>query len=242
MPITKAVALAFAVLSPLAVLAAGPSPEQLVFQPVFTTTTEGEFAAGKAFVIAASCGPVLMSAYHLFGEGGGLKAQIPVASLTENIKQITLLDISTHQPKFKLNGKSVTPPGAKPCCEGTGAARPPGDVFAFKTTTDLSRAAMSVSKTPAKKGDRLRVLTSVMGGPGVSFDAVAQGMRDGYLVYEIVTPGFVLQATSGAPVVDAEGRVVAINLGGGTDAAGKVYGSGNPAVAWMGDVEAQCKK
>jgi hypothetical protein len=242
MCISKAVALVFAALFPLTVLAATPSSDKVVFQPIFTTAKDGKFAAGKAFVVAASCGPVLISAYHLFGEGGGLKAQIPVAALTENIKEITLLDITTHQLKFNLNGKSVTPLDAKPCCEGSGAARPPGDVFAFKSTTDLSSSAMPVSKTPANKGDRLRVLTSVMVGSGTSFDAVSLGMRDGYLMYEIVSPGYVQQATSGAPVVDTEGRVVAINLGGGASATGKMFGTGNPAVAWIGDVEAQCKK
>ncbi len=240
--ITKTAALVFAVLFPMTVLAAAPLPDKVVFQPVFKTAAEGEFSAGKAFVIAASCGPVLISAYHLFGEAGGLKAQVPVTKLNDTIQEITLLDISTDEPKFTLTGKSVTPLKAKPCCEGPEPARAPGDVFAFKASSNLSDVALPVSKIAVKKGDRLRVLTSIIGGPGTSFDAVAMGMQDGYLVYEMVSKKYVVRATSGAPVVDSEGRVVAINLGGGSDAAGKVYGSGNPTLAWIADVETQCKK
>lgn len=223
-------------------IAAVPAAATSVYQPHFETT-HGDIDAGKAFVISTkACGPVMVSAYHLFGDAGGLKAQIPVAELTRSIKQIVLNHISTGKPVFRLAGASVTPPGASACCETDAPMKGVGDVFAFRTKTDLSSVALAVSEHPTKKGDRLRILTSVIGGAGTSFDAVVLGTQSGYLQYQIVTPGFVLRATSGAPVVDAEGRVVAINLGGWDDAkTGATFGVGNPASAWLGGVEAQCK-
>ena len=222
--------------------AAVPAAANVVFQPHFETT-HGNIDAGKAFVISTkTCAAVVVSAYHLFGEAGGLKAQIPVAELTPSIKSIVLNNIATGKSVFKIAGTSVTPPGAAACCETDAPMTGAGDVFAFRSKTDLGSVAMAVSDNPAKKGDRLHILTSVMGGARTEFDAVVVGMVSGYLQYQIVTPGFVLRATSGAPVLDADGRVVAINLGGWNDAkTGATFGIGNPATAWLGAVEAQCK-
>lgn len=222
--------------------AAVPAAASVVFQPHFETT-HGDIHAGKAFVISTkACGAVVLSAYHLFGELGGLKVPIPVAELTPSIKSIVLNHIATGKSVFKIAGASVTPPGAAACCESDAPMTGVGDVFAFRTKTDLSSVAMAVSDKSAKKGDRLHMLTSVMGGARTEFDAVVVGMVDGYLQYQIVTPGFVGRATSGAPLLDADGRVVAINLGGwNDDKTGATFGIGNPATAWLGALDAQCK-
>ncbi len=219
--------------------ASGPIAADVVFAPNFRTT-QGDIPAGKAFVVtSAKCGPLMLSAYHLFGPSGGLNAQVPVGELTALIKSIVLHNISTDKPVFTVKGNSVTPQGASLAAPVKG----PGDIFAFRSTTDLSSVAMPVSTRPVKKGDRVRVLTSVIGNAdATSFDAVVAGMQDGYLIYDLVKPGFVIRATSGAPVVDADGRVVAINLGGGRyQGTEQVYGMGNPATAWVGALETQCK-
>jgi hypothetical protein len=227
--------------------AAAPAPdaETTVFVPRFITT-EGNILAGKAFPVkTASCGTVMMSAYHLLGPSGGHTVQIPVAQLASKISRIDLHNMMNRKVMHTVTGASVTPPDAQPCCQEGKQAKGSGDVVAFRAPAELDGAALTVSTQTVRKGDIVRVITSVPANPRqtVVYEAVAEGMQDGYLMYIFKTPGFVLQATSGAPVINAAGEVVGINLGGGEIGQTKqLYGMANPSAAWLQGLDAQCKK
>jgi hypothetical protein len=74
-------------------------------------------------------------------------------------------------------------------------------------------------------------LSEVYGLTGYKHGATVVAADSDAVGYKFDKP-IELQATSGAAVVDAQGHVVAINLGGLTDESGAVIGIGNPVTVF----------
>ena len=220
------------------------NPAAAVFNPTFTTA-RGEIRAGKAFFaqLPACPGVTLVSALHLFGPAGGIGVQLRPEEIGGTVRRIVLSNIGSGAGE-EFAAVSRTPPGATPCCQGDAVASGVGDVAAFSAPARRD-IALPVSGTPVKRGDKVYVITSIAGvakGERTRFEAVARGMERGYLAYDILDAGYAVRATSGAPVLNAAGEVVAINLGGGSaDGSGRMYGIGNPATAWRDALAASCK-
>lgn len=90
---------------------------------------------------------------------------------------------------------------------------------------------MTVSLDPLNPGDRVWLVSEVIGSQSLVHSATVEGIQDGWLIYRFDQP-LELRATSGAPVVDALGEVVAINAGGGDDN-GKTFGAGTPVTKFI---------
>ncbi|MDQ6685211.1 MAG: hypothetical protein M3Z16_08790 [Pseudomonadota bacterium] len=219
-------------------------PAAAVFSPTFFTS-RGEIRAGKAFLAQLpNCPTVLLvTALHLFGPAGGFGAQMAPGDIGQSVTRIGLSSIAGSNSIDEFKAVNRTPVRAAPCCQGETPASGVGDVAAFvgPSRRDL---ALPVSGIPVKRGDRVYVVTSLAGGKGekVRFEAVARGLERGYLLYDFIDGGYAVRATSGAPVLNANGEVVAINLGGGsTDNSGRMYGLGNPATAWRDALSSSCR-
>jgi hypothetical protein len=218
-----------------------------VFQPTFITSQE-QIKAGKIFAAKVEGCPqnVLVTAYHLFGPLGGFATQLTPAQIATTVRSIELSSIKTGAPLHTLWAKSLTPPGADACCTEN-SVKPltgVGDVAAFRGLPSLASVALPLAAEPAKIGDKVTVVTSLKApfSSGIfRFEAVVFAMDNGYLRYRYLKPGYIIKATSGAPVVNEDGRVVAINLGGGVEAKSHaIFGFGNPVGAWRDALAQLC--
>lgn len=220
-------------------LASGRDYSASVFEPRWATDT-GTIQAGKAFAVNLDgcLNPLLVSALHLFGPSGGLPQQIEAVDLKKRVLQIELRSIAKPANTISFKAISVTPDGA---VVGKMPMTGIGDFASFSAPQSMRRFALNVVTSLPAIGQRLLVVTSVLGSAGpFVFEAEVRGFQDGYLVYQFITPGFKVQATSGAPVLNLEGQVVAINLRGGTGRNGETFGSANPAAAWASALKGTC--
>ena len=223
-----------------------PTSTDALFRPIFTTP-QGPLNAGTAFIARLDhCeAPVLLTAIHLFGPGGGLPQPMSADDVKHGVSQAELTGFGRNAKHMLFEVDSLTPENATPCCTSERMVGV-GDVAAFTAPARLKPIALPLAPDIAVAGDRVTLLAPLVGGAdaGLRHDAVVIGMRDGFLLYKFDDPAIPLRATSGAPVVDAAGRVVAINLTGGhlsKDDPAAMIGGGNPVIAWRGAVEAGCQ-
>ena len=216
-----------------------------VFRPVFTTP-QGPLNAGTAFVARLDhCdAPVLLTAIHLFGPSGGLAQSMSSDDVKHGVSQAELTGFGRNGKHMLFEVDSLTPENATPCCSSERMVGV-GDIAAFTAPARLKPIALPLAPDIAAAGDRVTLLAPLVGNAdaGLRHDATVIGMHDGFLLYRFDEPNIPLRATSGAPVVDTSGRVVAINLTSGQvarDAPTAVVGGGNPVGAWRGAVESAC--
>jgi hypothetical protein len=179
--------------------------------------------AGTAFVIhPTGHGPLLITAQHLFGPDGGLDRVIAWQDMPREVKSVRATSLDDEAVSVS-GGAPLVVEGA----EGMSSKRVGGDLAIFPITELGPAHALELADAPPKVNDRVTLLAEVLDG--------AAGLRHGATVVEVGKDyvGYIfdehieLQATSGAPVVDARDRVVAINLGGGKTDDGRVFGIGN---------------
>ena len=217
-----------------------------VFQPTFYIGENG-ITTGKAFAAEVKgCKNLLfISAYHLFGPIGGLKQLMMPAQISREVKEIALSNIAEPQNALRIVAVSYTPETANPCCTGKPMTAV-GDVSAFFAPEKLRGVALRLAQAPAKKGEKLFVIASLMGAAAngqVVHEAVAGDERKGFLLYAFAGQYLNLSETSGAPVVDESGEVVAIHVAATlSPQPGTVIGLGNPVSAWGEALGETCKK
>jgi hypothetical protein len=213
-----------------------------VLQPTFQTSTTS-IEAGKAFVIRVEgCPyPVLVTALRLLGPQGGLSGQIAARELAEQVLDITVEPVERPGRRIALHAQSLTPHDAEPCCASATAASV-GDFAAFAAPESLAVYTLPLASRPPMAGERLQVLAPDGEGGKLQLrhEVVAQGMSGGYLLYAFVPIRFVLQRSTGAPVLNAAGEVVAINVGREDMHDGISRGVGNPVQRWLAPLRRQC--
>jgi hypothetical protein len=200
-----------------------------VFRPVFRTS-DGVVEAGTAFAVAWRGRHVLLSALHLLGPAGGLSRDVPAAAVPKVVAQVELDPCfeGTEQPKQTFPAQAINIPSAQPLGNISSGA---GDVIAFWMPVSSAFPALPLADKTPPTGARVWLAASVeSGAPEGAHLHPAQVIevdQAGDLLYAFDESGLELRATSGAPLLDAQGRVVAIHLGGGSPQ-GKLLGVGNP--------------
>ncbi len=232
--------------APASAASVAPTSTDAIFRPVFTTP-QSPVSAGTAFVARFDhCDePVLLTAIHLFGPPGGLAQPMTADDVKHGVSQAELTGFGRNAKHMLFEVDSLTPENAQPCCTSERMVGV-GDVAAFTAPTRLKPIALPMAPNDVVAGDRVTLLAPLAGvaDAGLRHDAVVIGMHDGFLLYKFDDPNIPLRATSGAPIVDSTGRVVAINLMGGhlsKDDPAATIGGGNPASAWRGAVESACQ-
>lgn len=203
-----------------------PAAQGAICRPVFQADGQ-TYSAGTAFVVdlpKPDSRTLLVSAIHLFGPDGGLEQQIPAAELAQRVSLVACQPLDSAEAW--QGGRALTIPGALPMGEG-----PLKDVAAFVLDTKSAAtlpARLKLAATPPKPGETVWLLAQVLEGAPVTqllHRAVVRSSKDEGLQYEYENASLKLMATSGAPVLNADGEVVGINLGGGT-LRGKLIGVG----------------
>ena len=221
---------------PPALAAAG-----FAFQPSFATSAGNEYQAGKlviAKVPSAPGGLLGLSCIHIFGPEGGLARQIASDALPAFIKKTTLIAADGGRTEI---GAVLAVPGAHPSVsDGRSLPNPSTDLSVFRVPAELATHALELAADEPAVGDRVWLLARLVGGAAADVylhPAHVRVSNDKILGYEFENSQLNLTATSGAPVVNAQGKIVALNIGGGLTG-GKLNVFGNPVVSVRKKIDA----
>ena len=206
-------------------LRADPSPPtNTVFRPTFATK-EGPVLAGTAFVCEWPDGGshLLLTVHHLFGPGGGMEKEVPWDRLPEVVSRVTAQ--SLQDPSHKITSRKVlTIPDAK-ALDDAGWEH---DIAAFALEPDKARPVLKLAKAQPKVGDRVWLFGQLPGSAVTKlYAATVVVSNEKRLDYRFDQRSVRFRGTSGAPILDAKGDVVAVNVGGGVED-GIPIGIGNP--------------
>jgi hypothetical protein len=199
------------------VVAAPPATvEKAICRPQFKLADQ-TLSAGTAFVLDVTeprSQSLLVSAIHLFGPAGGLKDQIPATELAQKVSSVYCVALVTRDAWSA--GRALTIPGAKPLASGYKQ-----DVAAFvlnQVKAGEQPVHLKLAAQMPKIGDQIWLLAQVAdGAPSTQLlhHAIVRYSKDDGIIYQYDNASLNLKATSGAPLINADGEVVGINLGGG---------------------------
>jgi hypothetical protein len=205
----------------------------VVFRPTFTTD-RGKVTAGTAFAIQIpECDEaVLLTALHLFGPAGGLIEDIPPEMLGGAVRSIALEGCFNPDRKADFAAQTLTIQHSQPHPHRS----PAGDIAAFRIPAPTPLHPLKLAPSLPAVGERVFLAAQVLIGaseeerihPAVVLDVAHVKMG---FVYEFDNSNIHIAATSGAPVLNQMGEVVAINLGGG-QLKGRSLGFGNPVTGF----------
>ena len=226
---TALLAVVFALVACQAPAEYTPPPDPKVdpaalLRPTFDTR-EGVSSAGHAFLIHHNGATVLVSAHHILGPAGGLKHPIAWDHVPAAVNKVT----ATSGDKTVTSTRALAIEGAR----ALEPRDPSADLSAFLVDDAAGVPALELADTMPKTGDYVWLFAEVIGvanrGRTLHRGSVS-AVTDKELRYIFADTELKLQATSGAAVLDAKGKVVAVNLGGGANV-GVVFGVGNPATS-----------
>ena len=180
-----------------------------VFRPSFTTT-EGEIDAGSGFLVRWPDGRVLLlTAHHLLGTAGGMSREYTGAELSGGVVTgVTAASVDDENIVIASN-RMVDLPGAV-----SGDVDIRRDLAAFEVTDAADAAVLELAESPPAPGDRVYLLAETdQPGSRIYPAVLAARGKVPFLRFEY-DDEVALKATSGAPVLNSDGRVVGINIGG----------------------------
>jgi hypothetical protein len=195
------------------------------FSPSFVTN-DGPVEAGKAVPIRAAKAPggvAVVSCNHIFGPPGKLRRIIPGEAMASFVQQGMLADLDGQKTPF---GPALSLPGARPFSASDAST----DLSLFYAPESLASRALDLAASGPAVNDDVWLLARLVDGALPSdllHRARVVSSDDKMLVYEFDSPSLQLRATSGAPVVNARGQIVGLNLGARADQ-GKLVAFGNP--------------
>jgi hypothetical protein len=205
----------------------GAPPEQAalsICNPSFELAS-GPNDAGTAFVLASPLGKnkkFLSTAHHLFGPDGGVEPQISWQALPKAVKRVTCQ--STQAPAWQvIGGHPLAVKDAKSYAENG----PKRDIAVFALETAVP--ALTLATAEPKVGDLVWLVAQARSGAApiqLLHKARVVEVSSDQLVYAYENKSIGLGGSSGAPVVNEFGQVVAVNFGGGKSAEGEKLGFG----------------
>lgn len=202
---------------------------------LFIQTTLGDVYAGQGFLCKdESLDQVfLVSAHHLLGESGGLPREVNWKEVPMVLKQITGLPVSNEFKEIVLNEPLVIE-GASKMTNYSGKH----DLLVLRAPKELAALAIPVGKNPPAYQEPVWLYASNWEDPNLFHLGTVVDLDGNWLVYKYQVP-VELPGTSGAPVIDSEGYLVAVNLGGYEDDG--LVGLGNPVSNVMAAIKRALK-
>jgi hypothetical protein len=181
-------------------------------------------SAGTAFLMETGVEKqpvVLVTAHHLLGPMGGLPTEIAWNDVPKSVKRATCKSIVT--PAQSWTGSPLAIPGAASFNnQSKDGLR---DIALLTVQGKPNAAPLKLAPTPPKLGDTVWLVAQLVSGAPqgkLLFKAKVVRVQDLAVNYLVDDPerAFDLRATSGAPVVNERGQVVAVNLAGSRVAEG----------------------
>jgi len=202
-------------------------PVHSVYEPRFRTSL-GDMVGGSGFVVrvAGEPAPLLLTAHQFFTSAAGLDRDYEPEELSDLIWSVEAysLDDSAHTLQA---GPGPTISGAKAIRFGA-AWR---DLAAF-SVTEGRHTALSLAAHGPHNGQRIWLYARVDGAsaaPALA-PAIVERSTTSSLRYRFEDPNLRLDGARGAPLVDSQGRVVAMHVQDGMEQ-GYLRGIGNPVDA-----------
>jgi hypothetical protein len=184
---------------------------------------------------------VIITALHLFGPGGGMSRDLSPNEIPKAVKRLRLDGCFAASRTIVLDSEPLVIPEAAPLGESGQA----GDIAAFWGPSDERLYCVEMSDATLTPGQSVWLVASLLEGAPADqrlHHAKVLGIRSGEnVLYQYDNPKLSKQATSGAPIVDQAGKLVAINLGGFEDE-GHVTGVGNPVGRFRKYLEAAAQR
>jgi hypothetical protein len=189
-------------------------PDHVAVRPAAHLKSGGEHRAGTGVIARVSKGEplLLLTALHIFGPSGGLEKQFSSASLDDRITKID---------GFSMDGKirvaSAAGSKIKTGFPIDGKNNVSGDVAAFAVEGKAETEGLILAEAPPKVGDPLWLV-------GDEASSTAPSQKLWIMKVVSVKPAALtlntgvridLRAFSGAPLVDANGRLAGLLIGAG---------------------------
>jgi hypothetical protein len=176
--------------------------------------------------IEGQTGLFLITANHLFGPDAGLQKQMTpddIASQVEGVAALSMQDLSKDFwfPNFIKIADADSVENQKYS----------KDLAIFNTSDIPELQVLELADAMPKKGDRVWVFARQRGDttPALCPATVDQADPD-KLTYIFDNADYRLPGTSGAPVLNEQGKVVGMNLAGGTTSNKQFKGWANPII------------
>lgn len=211
---------------PQRVRAQGTSPStpsisgSFVFRPTWTLGSK-KVRAGHIFCskIERVKGFFLFTALHLFGPSGGLPRDMSPQQISNDFRGLYLRDL------FKPLKKKVV--RAVPLVLQPLSAKETkmkfGDIFAFLGKDKGICSPIPIARSIPKKGESIWMAAHVRGNRKTLLHRGVVAYSKGNVLYYYFDNKIKLHATSGAPILNSDGAIVAVHYGGGISGQG-VYG------------------
>jgi len=215
-------------------------PDKFVLQPTIHAERKS-YSAGTAFAVQHPDlkRPIILTCLHIFGTGGGYATDIPPLELSRVVKKVSFSDKFSGEDLGQVVGGFIPIPDSAPLNTPSKA----GDIAAmWGSEQALLSTGILASKSPGI-GEPVWLASRLIGEEESSkklHGAVVTSHDYNLLGYRFDDAGLQLRATSGSPVLNARGEVVAIHLGGGPEG-GRLLGWGNPASVFAPYLLTACK-
>lgn len=230
---------------PTPVVEVQPEPEPEVEKPAAVVQTEGlyrlevEAGANRAneasgFVVKVDdATPILFTALSSFGPEGGLPDQLTASALTS--VSVTVHDGLSEPGSVAALGKATALEGLDVAPYQEGSAL--GDVAAFRLPPGFTGTALEFADEPPTLGATVTLFAPLPNLPEPRTTAKVLGVEQGLLMLEHTTTDLDMLGAVGAPVLDAEGKVVGVYVIGGLDE-GVLYGVVTPVQNFRAPISA----
>jgi hypothetical protein len=194
-----------------------------ICRPTFELKDQA-LSAGTAFLMETGVSKqpvVLVTAHHLLGPMGGLSTEVAWNDVPKSVKRATCKSIAT--PAQSWTGTPLAIPGAASFNNQTKDGL--RDIALLTVQGKPTAKPLKLAPAQPKLGDTVWLVAQLVSGAPqekLLFKAKVARVQDLALNYVVDDPAgtFDLRATSGAPVVNERGEVVAVNLAGGRVADG----------------------